>query len=846
MHDTLLEKTTEYCPYKYASVRLLDSPYHVDKLYEYRIPDSCRAFIKRGSFVILPYGNGNRRIIVVVIGFSDSVRYDVSRIKMIDGLASKKLSLDENTLALCDFMKKRYLCTFGDAVKLMLSPGALGKLRESYAITPEGEEADINASSVVNFEMLSYIKSHGTVTKDELNMAFPRMSKQSIDKLAEKGYIVRCLDVSEKKDASLPFISLDIPLERAYDIADGKDKDIKLRTEKQREVVRFIADNGETELGALCESTGVQRSTVKTLLDKNILLRNDRVVRRDLAFMSSVANENTEKKSITLNASQAKAYDKLESLYKSGKPAVSLLYGVTGSGKTSVMLAMIDRVLSDGKQVIVLIPEIALTPQTFSIFSSRYGKRIALVHSGLSQGERYDAYMRIKSGEASVVIGTRSAVFSPVTNLGMIIIDEEHEHTYKSDVTPRYHARDIAKFRCYSSNALLVLASATPELESYYNAQIGRYTLTELGERYGNAVLPEIEIVNMRKEKSTSSINPISEHLIGRMEEALSRKEQIIIFINRRGFNNYVVCAECGSVRKCPNCDVSLTYHVKRNDYGQGDLRCHMCGYTASGEFKCPECGSTRSVKFGYGTQRVEKEIGDIFPNASVIRMDQDTIENKSTYFEMLNSFKRHEADILLGTSMITKGHDFPNVTLVGVLMADGSLAIDDYRAGERTYDLITQVIGRAGRGSKKGIAVIQAMNPENEIIRLACDQNYPEFYQSEMKYREAANFPPFCDIVLIDFTSEKESILRDYCTRVRARTEELIKKDFADIPLIVYGPCEAPVYKTDGKYRMRIIIKCKLNNDSRALFDILLTEHSALTLPSKPTMTVNMAPSSL
>ena len=226
--------------------------------------------------------------------------------------------------------------------------------------------------------------------------------------------------------------------------------------------------------------------------------------------------------------------------------------------------------------------------------------------------------------------------------------------------------------------------------------------------------------------------------------------------------------------------------------------------------------------------------------------MDQDTIENKSTYFEMLNSFKRHEADILLGTSMITKGHDFPNVTLVGVLMADGSLAIDDYRAGERTYDLITQVIGRAGRGSKKGIAVIQAMNPENEIIRLACDQNYPEFYKSEMKYREAANFPPFCDIVLIDFTSEKESILRDYCTRVRVRTEELIKKDFADIPLIVYGPCEAPVYKTDGKYRMRIIIKCKLNNDSRALFDILLTEHSALTLPSKPTMTVNMAPSSL
>lgn len=846
MEELFLNEITEYCPYKYASVRLLDSPYHVDKAYDYRIPDSCRHLIKRGSFVILPYGNGNRRIIGVVTGFSNSVSFAESRIKMIDGLASKKLSLDDNTLALCDFMKKRYLCTYGDAVKLMISPGALGKLRESYSITPEGENADIKSSDIVNFEMLTYVKKHGTVSKDELNLTFPRMSKQSIDELVARGYIVRCLDINEKKDASISLVSLDVSVDRAFDIASGKDSEIKLRGEKQKDIIRYLAENGETELSELCDVTGAPRSTVKTLLDKNILSRRERIVRRDLAFMSEIKSADGDKKTISLSPSQRAAYEKLDALYSSGKAAVSLLYGVTGSGKTSVMLSMIDRVLSDGKQVIVLIPEIALTPQTFSIFSSRYGERIALIHSGLSQGERYDAYMRIKSGEATVVIGTRSAVFAPVSNLGMIIIDEEHEHTYKSDVSPRYHARDIAKFKCHAANALLILASATPEIESYYNAQCGRYTLVELTERYGNAVLPLIETVDIRKAKKTSSINPISQHLVNRMEEALSRKEQIIIFINRRGFNNYVVCAECGSVRRCPHCDVSLTYHVQRHDYGKGDLRCHMCGYTASGDFKCPECGSTRSIKFGYGTQRVEKEIADIFPNASVIRMDQDTIENKSTYFELLNSFRRHEADILLGTSMITKGHDFPNVTLVGVLMADGSLAIEDFRAGERTYDMITQVIGRAGRGNKKGIAVIQAMNPENEIIRLACDQNYPEFYNSEIKYREAANFPPFCDIVLIDFVSEKESMLKDYSARVRARIEELVKSDFADIPLIIYGPCEAPVYRTEGKYRMRIIIKCKLNNDSRALFDMLLTEHSALTLPSKPIMTVNMSPTSL
>lgn len=843
---------TEYCPctYRYASVRLLDSPYHMDKIYDYRIPDSCRRGIRKGSFVILPYGNGNRRIIGIVIGFSDRASCDESRVKMLDGLASERLSLDENTISLCDFMKKRYLCTFGDAVKLMISPGTLGKLRESYYATPEGMEADVKDCEVAHFEMLSFIRSRTSVTKDELNLAFPRQSKQSIDALIEKGFIVRSLDVGERKDSVEVLVSLDgeVDVDRAYAIVDGRDPSIRLRGDNQKQVLIYLAENGESEISQLCENTGASRSTVKGLIDRNILSRRERVVRHDLLFLSAEKEGigKKEKKERVLSDIQEEAYRRLEGLYASHKAAVSLLFGVTGSGKTSVMLKMISRVLEDGKQVILLVPEIALTPQTFSIFYAEYGDRIAVVHSGLSQRERYDAYMRIKSGEASVIIGTRSAVFSPVRDLGMIIIDEEHEHTYKSDVSPRYHARDIAKFRCYTSNALLILASATPDVESYYNALQGKYTLVRLDKRYGNAVLPTIETVNMRSEKSTSSINPLSNHLIKRMEETLNRKEQVIIFINRRGFNNYVVCGECGNVIKCPNCDVSLTYHVKRNDYSTGDLRCHMCGYTFSGDFKCPECGGTRAIKFGYGTQRVEKEISDIFPNASVIRMDQDTIENKGTYFELLNSFKRHEADILLGTSMITKGHDFPDVTLVGVLMADGSLMIDDYHAGERVYDMITQVIGRAGRGDKKGTAVIQAMNPENEMIRLACEQNYPAFYESEMKYRSSANFPPFCDIVLIDLTSEKESILRDYSAKVRARIETLMKGEFSHIPLIVYGPCEAPVYKSEGKYRMRIIFKCKLNNDSRALFDILLCEHSMLTLPSKPIMTLNISPSQL
>lgn len=845
MYESEQKVWAEYCAYAYASVRLLDSPYHVDKSYEYRIPDSCRSKIKKGSFVVLPYGNGNRRIIGVVTGFSDTANYEPERIKLIDGIASEKLTLSEEALALCDFMKKRYLCTFGDAAKLMLPPGALGKLRESYSVTEKGEVADIKSSDIVNFEMLTYIRHNKTVTKDDLSIRFPRMVRQSLDNLIEKGYVERCLDLSEKKEAYETVVRLAVSENRAQDILDGKDPAVKLRSEKQKALLEYFLHTFECEMSLLCSSLGIQRATVKTLTDKNILAAEERKVRRDLIFLDSI-RESTKSGTLVLSPMQQTAYKKLESLYSSDKAAVSLLYGVTGSGKTSVMLAMIDKVINDGKQVIVLIPEIALTPQTFSIFSSRYGEKTALIHSGLTHGERFDAYMRIKSGEARVIIGTRSAIFAPAENLGLIIIDEEHEHTYKSDVTPRYHARDIAKFRCFKSNALLILASATPDVESYHNAQIGKYTPVFLTERYGDAVLPEIEIVDMRKEKSTSSINPISDHLIRRMNEALSRKEQIIIFINRRGYNNYVVCADCGGAVKCPNCDVTLTYHVKRNDYGHGDLRCHMCGYTAHGEFKCPECGGTRSIKFGYGTQRVEKEIIDIFPNASVIRMDHDTIENKSTYFELINSFKRHEADILLGTSMITKGHDFPDVTLVGVLMADGSLMLDDYRAGERTYDMITQVVGRAGRASKKGIAVIQAMNPENEIIRLACEQNYPDFYKSEMKYRGAANFPPFCDIALFDIVSEKESILRDYAAKVRSNIEQLIEKEFSGIPFVVYGPCEAPIYKSEGKYRVRIIIKCKLNGDSRALFDRIMTEHSSIALQSKPTMTLNLSPAAL
>ncbi len=818
---------------RYASVRLLDSPYHLDNAYDYRIPDSCRGIIRVGSFVILPYGNGNRRIIGVVCDLSNTCAYPDAKIKSIDKMASERLSADEEMLSLAEFIKNRCLCTFGDALKLMLPPGALSNLRESVSMTARGTEVSLTRLSPDLVPMLAFIKERGTVSKDEISLAFPRNSNETLERLITDGYVQRTIDISETNDAYRTLISL---------TDDGRYA--KVRGDKQKAVISYLGVIDECEISLLSSETGAGRECIKGLIAKGFLSERRELIHRDLEFLDGI--KRAERCEIKLNEEQEAARRRLTELYEGNSAAVALLHGVTGSGKTSVMLGMIDRAVADGKGVIVLLPEIALTPQTFSIFASRY-ENIALIHSGLSQAERHDAYMRIRFGDARVVIGTRSAIFAPVRDLGLIIIDEEHEHTYKSDMSPRYHARDIAKFRCAHSNALLILASATPDIESYYNAKCGKYALVTINKRYGNAALPEVMVVDVKSHGNSSSISPMSEVLMRKLDETMRRGEQAIIFINRRGFNSFFVCGECGEVVSCPSCDVSLTYHTKKNDYGVGELRCHICGHRERADVKCRNCGSERFIKFGYGTQRVEKEIGDLFPERTVIRMDTDSVDSdKNVYFEKLTAFRQHEADILLGTSMITKGHDFPDVTLVGVLLADASLRLDDYRASERTYAMITQVIGRAGRADKKGLAVIQAMNPESEVIKLACDQDYGKFYEREIELRRVGNFPPYCDIALFEFSSEKESILLDYTAKVGRRIRELKDEEYSSLPLVVYGPFEAPVYRAEGKYRMRIIIKCRLNKESRALFSRILTEHSKLAFPSKPAMSLSFGPTSI
>ena len=614
-------------------------------------------------------------------------------------------------------------------------------------------------------------------------------------------------------------------------------------SEAQKRILRTLL-SAETRMSAieLKQKAGAGAPQLRALADKGLLAAEEEEIYRAPAEAHGFGIRTP----FTLSDEQAEAVSVLDSLAQSGQPKAALLHGVTGSGKTCVMLEMIDRTLDRGKGVIVLLPEIGLTPQMLHIFHSRYGRRVAVIHSGLSAGERLDSYRRIRDGQAPIAVGTRSAVFAPMPNLGMIVMDEEQEHTYKSDQNPKYHARDIARYRCASENALLLLASATPSLESYQKAAEGKYTLIKMKERYGNASLPEVRIVDMRGETGHGNLSPLGEVLATELSRVKEEGNQSVLFLNRRGYSHQTVCRSCGKAISCPRCSVAMNYHVKRSSH-DGELVCHWCGIRQPVPSVCPDCGSVHLVRMGYGTQRVEEELKTAFPSARVLRMDADTTATKASYDRLLGDFRNREADILLGTQMVTKGHDFPDVTLVGVLMADMSLYLDDYRANERTFSLLTQVIGRAGRGDKPGLAIIQTMNPDSDIIRLACAQDYERFFQNEIRLRRLLQFPPFCDMVLLTLTSPDEKELQMACLRLSEELRRLNLGDYKDVPIVAFGPFEAPVYRVDNIYRMRMVVKCRLNRRARRMFEsILIFFASEARGSNRPVLSIDFNPSSI
>ena len=576
-----------------------------------------------------------------------------------------------------------------------------------------------------------------------------------------------------------------------FDIEMGK-----IKSEKQKKILQFLKNNDGVTVPEIEMFTGGTRAIVKTLEKNGYVEIVEKKVERD-----PLANKKIEKtENLELTEEQQKAYDLVSQKMQEEKYEQFLLYGVTGSGKTEVYLQLIGEALKQNKTAIVLVPEISLTPQMIDRFIARFDKEeIAVIHSKLSIGERYDEWNKIKEGKAKIVIGARSAIFAPVQNIGIIIIDEEHDSSYKSEAVPKYDAKEIAKKLAKENKCPLILGSATPDLNTYYKAKQGKITLLELTHRANNSKLPEVEIIDLKMELANGNRTMLSVKLHDAIEKNLQEKRQTILFLNRRGYSTFIMCRECGYTVKCKNCNISMTYHKTENK-----LKCHYCGYEENVVTVCPECKSTKIRYFGTGTQKLEQEINKIFPQATTIRMDVDTVTKKNSHEEILNKFRNENIDILIGTQMVVKGHHFPNVTLVGVIAADSSLNIDDYRANERTFQLLTQVAGRAGREKLDGRVIIQTYTPDNFSIICAKKQDYEMFYNTEIALRKQLNYPPFCDIILIGFNSLSEKEIIEVSQRVYMELKNNLNKDEFN----VLKPMPSPIDKIQNKFRWRIIIK--------------------------------------
>lgn len=606
----------------------------------------------------------------------------------------------------------------------------------------------------------------------------------------------------------------------------------KIKSDKQIRALRMLSKIGEIPSKELENLAEISSAILKTLEKNGYIEFFDNTVERN-PFIHKVVNET---KNLQLTDEQKKAYIAVEDAIDDMMNSEFLLFGITGSGKTEVYIQLIEKVLNIGKTSIMLVPEISLTPQTVDRFIARFGaEKVAVLHSKLSVGERYDQWYKIKNGEAKIVIGARSAMFAPINDLGLVIIDEEHDGSYKSESSPRYNVKDVARYLAKEYSIPIVFGSATPDMDSFYKASKGDIELLELTKRANNASLPIVNIVDMRAELANGNRSSISMKLYELIKKNIQNQKQTILFLNRRGYSTFIMCRDCGYVAKCKNCNIALTYHSKENK-----LRCHYCGYETNPYNTCPDCKSKNIKYSGSGTQKLEEEINKIFPQAKTIRMDVDTVTKKNSHEDILNRFKNENIDILIGTQMVVKGHHFPNVTLVGVIFADGSLNIDDYRANERTFQILTQVAGRAGREKDvSGNVIIQTYNPDNLAIEYSKKQDYKLFYNTEIMIRKQLKYPPFCDIILIGFSSENENCVVESAKFMYKILKNKIINE--KLKIILYKPVPAPIDKIKNKVRWRIIIKCKFDDEIIQSINKALKELESINLKNvKTTIDVN------
>ena len=789
---------------KIAFVAVENAIYHFDHAFSYRIPEGMD--VRPGCRVAVPFGRGNAKRQGIVLRIGEDKADDL---KSVSELLDSEPVLNDEMLRMCGFIKSHCFCTYYDAVKAMLPAGINYRLSLMYSVSVELGDRFYDLSDEQR-RIVSIIRSkNNKAEKHALLQELGYTESTVLDEMVADGILV-------KNDAALRRIGdKTIKMMRLSDNAEELAQGMKL-SKKQESVLDLLTTVGAASVKEICYYTGVTSSVPDTLVRKGLAEYFDDEVFR--VPKSSVSY----KRDVTLTDEQQRAYDELLELYQRDSAEVSLLYGITGSGKTSVFFKLIEQAVADEKDVIVMVPEIALTPQMIAMFRAHFGDKVAVFHSALSLGERLDEYKRVSRGIAKIAIGTRSAIFAPFSNLGLIIMDEEQEHTYKSESKPRFSAKELAKFRCTYHKALLMFSSATPSVETYYYANEGRYHKHVLTKRFGTATLPDVVIADMNEELEVGNTSAFSNILLQNIEENLDNGKQSILLLNRRGYNSYVTCNSCREPLTCPNCSISLTYHNANNR-----LMCHYCGYSVPYRTECPTCHSHNLRLSGTGTQRAEVEIAEIFPHARILRMDTDTTMTRSSHEKKLTAFADGEYDILVGTQMVAKGLDFPNVTLVGVLNADHMLYLDDYRSYENTFSLLTQVVGRSGRGKDKGRAIIQTFTPENPIITLAASQDYDAFYNAEIGIRKAMLYPPFASICLVGFVGENAKLTENAAFTFTAKMTELLNQEYSDIPLRVLGPSQAAVFKVSNKYRFKLILKCRNDNRFREMLSRMLIAFS-------------------
>ena len=780
----------------------------IDKPYTYWIPDAFAGSLRPGMRVLVPFGAGNRHTEGLVLTLERGEKPE--RCKQILSVLDDSPVLNQEGLQLALWMRERYFCTVYEAMKAMLPAGLYFSLRDICYVPSEIGQAYACrvAETKGERQVLDLLFSNGgSLERQQLYEAFaPASPSGLLRSLQKKGVLKIETEVARSvKDKLETVAELLLPPEEALERA-GK------RAKLQQDVIRLLATVHTASSKEIDYFTGAKRQTLRALEKKEIIRLEQRERYRSLDTEPILPAPSPE-----LNEEQENAFQGIAAML--GQPGCALLYGVTGSGKTAVYIHLIHRVLEQGKQAMVLVPEIALTPQMLRIFRSQFGEQVAVLHSSLPAGARYDEWKRAKRGEASVVIGTRSAVFAPLSRLGVLILDEEQEGSYKSESAPRYHAREIAKYRCNRQNAVLVLGSATPSVESMYLAQSGVYQLFQLTKRYNNHALPQVYIADLKEELREGNSSPVGTLLRKHLTETIDRGEQAILFLNRRGASRMALCAECGEAPECPRCSVRLTYHSANRR-----LMCHYCGFTMPLPERCPVCGGAVTFQ-GVGIQRVQEELTALFPDQQVLRMDADTNSASHTHEQILTQFERQRIPILIGTQMVAKGLDFPNVTLVGVIDADLSLYVDDFRAAERTFSLLTQVVGRAGRGERTGTAVIQTYTPKSDVITCAARQDYDSFYELEIEHRRLRRFPPFRDLYVICVSGADERTVLESCIRLRDGFYAWRNSPtMADTPFDILGPAPASVVKVMNRYRYTLTLGGKNCRKMRDMIGYIIT----------------------